>query len=101
MNNLFKGAALFVGGILVGAAAALLVAPKSGEELRNDLADLAEEAKKRTQDYCEQLEAKVKAEVENLKAKVENATAQATQAQPAQAPKPQAPRKHNHPKKEA
>lgn len=99
MNNLFKGAALFVGGILVGAAAALLVAPKSGEELRNDLADLAEDAKKRTQEYCEQMEAKVKAEVENLKAKVEQATAQPEPAKPAAKPRPQ--HKHPQPKKEA
>ena len=99
MNNLFKGAALFVGGILVGAAAALLVAPKSGEELRNDLADLAEDAKKRTQEYCEQMEAKVKAEVENLKAKVEQATAQPAPPKPAAKPRPQ--HKHPQPKKEA
>ncbi len=99
MNNLFKGAALFVGGILVGAAAALLVAPKSGEELRNDLADLAEDAKKRTQEYCEQMEAKVKAEVENLKAKVEQATAQPAPAKPAAKPRPQ--HKQPQPKKEA
>lgn len=99
MNNLFKGAALFLGGILVGAATALLVTPKTGEELRNDLADLAEEAKKRTQDYCEQMEAKVKAEVENLKAKVEQATAKPAPAQQAAKPKPQ--HKHPQPKKEA
>ena len=99
MNNLFKGAALFLGGILVGAATALLVTPKTGEELRNDLADLAEEAKKRTQDYCEQMEAKVKAEVENLKAKVEQATAKPAPAQ--QAAKPKSQHKHPQPKKEA
>ena len=42
MSNLLKGAALFVGGALVGAAAALLLTPKPGEEVRKDLADLAE-----------------------------------------------------------
>ena len=55
MNNLFKGAALFVGGAIVGAAAALLLTPKKGEEIRQELTDLAAEAKKRAQDYCEQV----------------------------------------------
>lgn len=55
MNNLFKGAALVIGGALVGAAAALLLTPKTGEEVREQLAGYAEEAKKRLQDYCEQL----------------------------------------------
>ncbi len=55
MNNLFRGAALFVGGAIVGAAVALLLTPKTGEEVRKELSDLAEEAKKRAQDYCEQV----------------------------------------------
>ena len=55
MNNLFKGAALFIGGALAGAAAALLLTPKTGEEVRHELSDLATEAKKRAHDYCEQV----------------------------------------------
>ena len=55
MNNLFKGAALFIGGALAGAAAALLLTPKTGEEVRHELSDLAAEAKKRAHDYCEQI----------------------------------------------
>ena len=55
MNNLFRGAALFVGGAIVGAAVALLLTPKTGEEVRKELSDLAEEAKKRAQDYCQQV----------------------------------------------
>ena len=55
MSNLFRGAALFIGGALVGATAALLLSPKSGEEIRHQIADYADEAKKRMQDYCEQL----------------------------------------------
>ena len=55
MNNLFKGAALFIGGAIAGAAAALLLTPKKGEEIRQELSDLAVEAKKRAQDYCEQV----------------------------------------------
>ena len=55
MNNLSKGLALFVGGAIVGAAAALLLTPKKGEEVRQELADLAAEAKKRAQEFCEQV----------------------------------------------
>jgi len=73
MNNLFKGAALFVGGALVGAAAALLLTPKSGEELRHDLTGLANDAKKKAEEYCEQLKESGKEQLENLKAKVKKA----------------------------
>lgn len=55
MKELIKGAALFAGGALLGAAAALLLAPKNGEEMRNDLKNMAEEAKKQVRDYCEKL----------------------------------------------
>lgn len=73
MSNLFKGAALFVGGALIGAAAALLLTPKTGEEVRKDLADLAEEAKKHAQDYCE----RVKKDLAEAEAAVEAAEEQA------------------------
>jgi gas vesicle protein len=73
MSNLFKGAALFVGGALIGAAAALLLTPKTGEEVRKNLADLAEDAKKHAQDYCE----RVKKELAEAEAAVEAAEAQA------------------------
>jgi gas vesicle protein len=45
MSNLFKGAALFAGGALVGAAAALLLTTKKGEEIRHELSDLVDEWK--------------------------------------------------------
>ena len=69
MNGLSKGLALFVGGAIVGAAAALLLTPKKGEEVRQELADLAAEAKKRAQEYCEQ----VKQDLAEAKANVEAA----------------------------
>lgn len=50
-----KGTLLLAGGIVIGAAAALLVAPQTGEETRKQIADFAEDAKKRAKDYCEQL----------------------------------------------
>ena len=55
MSRLSKGLALFVGGAIVGAAAALLLTPKKGAEVRQELADLAAEAKKRAHQYCEQV----------------------------------------------
>ena len=64
MSKLSNGIALFIGGAIVGAAAALLLTPKNGEELRHEISDLADEAKKRAQGYCEQ----VKQEIQNCKA---------------------------------
>lgn len=72
MSNLLKGAALLVGGALIGAAAALLLTPKTGEEVRKDLADLADEAKKHAQDYCE----RVKKELAEAEAAIEAAEVQ-------------------------
>ena len=86
MSQLFKGAALFVGGALVGAAAALLLTPKTGEEVRKEIADLAEEAKKQAQNYCEQ----VKKEVAKAEAAVEAAAAQINAPKPAKKAKKEA-----------
>ena len=61
MNNLIKGGLLFLGGAAVGATIALLLAPKTGEETRKELSDLAAKAKKRAEEYS----AKIK---ENLAA---------------------------------
>ncbi len=58
MNNFFKDAALFIGGALVGAAAALLFTTEKGKEVRSQIADLANEAAERAQDYCEQVKDK-------------------------------------------
>lgn len=61
MNNFIKGGLLFLGGAAVGATIALLLAPKTGEETRKQLGNLAEQAKKRAEEYS----AKIK---ENLAA---------------------------------
>ena len=45
----------------------MLLTPKKGEEVRQELADLAAEAKKRAQEYCEQ----VKQDLAEAKANVE------------------------------
>lgn len=68
MNNLFKGAALFIGGAIAGAAAALLLTPKTGEEVRKEIADLAEDVKKSAQDYCEQVKKDISDKVAEMKA---------------------------------
>ena len=59
MNDLVKGTLLLAGGIVIGAAAALLLAPQTGEETRKQLADLAgdlknkaEEAAKKAEEYA-------------------------------------------------
>ena len=59
MNDLVKGTLLPAGGIVIGAAAALLLAPQTGEETRKQLADLAgdlknkaEEAAKKAEEYA-------------------------------------------------
>ncbi len=59
MKDLLKGAALFIGGAMVGAAAALLLTPKTGEEVRKQIMDAAEDAKKRVHDYCEQVKSEL------------------------------------------
>ena len=61
MNNVVKSMALLVGGAIAGAAIALMLTPKTGEELRKEMRDLAEEAKKRTEDFCHQVKADIMA----------------------------------------
>jgi gas vesicle protein len=71
MSNLSKGLALFIGGAVVGATAALLLTPKKGEEIRQELADLAAEAKKRAQEYCEQVKQDLAEAQHEVEAKIE------------------------------
>ena len=54
MNHM-KRFFIFAAGAAVGAAVALLLAPKSGEEMREELKDMAQDATKRAHDYCEQV----------------------------------------------
>jgi gas vesicle protein len=60
----------FVGG-LIGAGVALLTAPKTGEETRKMIKDLAEEAKEKAEDYIGQVKGKANAYVEKGKDFVE------------------------------
>ena len=56
MKDLLKGTLLVAGGIVIGATAALLLTPQTGEETRKQLSDLAEEAKKRVRKFCKEAE---------------------------------------------
>ena len=56
----------FVGG-LVGAGIALLVAPKSGRETRQQLKELAEDVKQKAEGYIEQMKEQVSTVVEKGK----------------------------------
>ncbi len=60
----------FLGG-LVGASIALLVAPKAGEETRKMIKELAEDAKKRAEDYLEQTKGKAASAIEKGKEFIE------------------------------
>jgi len=60
----------FLGG-LVGAGIALLVAPKAGEETRKMIKELAEDAKKRAEDYLEQTKGKAASAIEKGKEFIE------------------------------
>ena len=55
MSNLFKGAALFVGGALVGAAAVVLLSAKTDGQVQNDLSDLLAGVKKRVKECYNQV----------------------------------------------
>jgi gas vesicle protein len=57
----------FILGALVGAGIALLVAPKSGEETRKRIKELAEDAKERAESYMEEAKGKAAFTVEKGK----------------------------------
>jgi gas vesicle protein len=56
----------FIGG-LIGAGVALLIAPKTGEETRRMIKELAEEAKEKAEDYVGQVKSKATTYVEKGK----------------------------------
>jgi len=60
LNKLIKGALLFTAGAAVGAAGAMWLMSDSGKEVRDELRDLASQAKDKIHECCE----KVKQETE-------------------------------------
>jgi gas vesicle protein len=57
----------FVAGAAVGAGLALLYAPKSGREMREDILDLTEDAVDKIKEYAKDAQEKIKSAVEDGK----------------------------------
>ncbi len=57
----------FVAGAAIGAGLALLYAPKSGQELRGDIADFAEDAVDKIKEYTKEAQEKIKTAIEEGK----------------------------------
>ena len=57
----------FVAGAAIGAGLALLYAPKSGQEMRESVADLAEDAVDKIKEYTKQAQDKIKTAIEDGK----------------------------------
>jgi gas vesicle protein len=68
-NGAGVGAVLlsFLAGAAVGAGVALLVAPKSGEELRGKIKNLADDAIDRIKEYTSEAQEKIKSTIEDGK----------------------------------
>lgn len=59
MKDLIKTTFVFAAGAVAGAAVALLLAPQTGKEAREQLKELANDVKERAQNFCEQVKEKV------------------------------------------
>jgi gas vesicle protein len=57
----------FVAGVAIGAVLALLYAPKSGQEMRENIADLTEDAVDKIKEYAKEAQEKIKAAIEDGK----------------------------------
>ncbi|MBC7962549.1 MAG: YtxH domain-containing protein [Steroidobacteraceae bacterium] len=59
--------ASFVAGAAIGAGLALLYAPKSGREMRENIADLTEDAVDKIKEYAKEAQEKIKTAIEDGK----------------------------------
>jgi gas vesicle protein len=57
----------FVAGAAIGAGLALLYAPKSGREMRENIADLTEDAVDKIKEYAKEAQEKIKCAIEEGK----------------------------------
>lgn len=71
--NIFKSSALLIGGALVGAAVALLFTTEKGAQVRQQMGEMADEAKKHAQDYCEQAKKRAQDYCEQVKNQIQEA----------------------------
>ena len=62
VDKLFKGAFIFAAGAAAGAVAAMWLMSDKGEEMRNELRDIASQAKTKMQDCYEQVKHEMEAE---------------------------------------
>lgn len=60
-DKMIKGALLFTAGAAVGAAGAMWLMSDSGKEVRGELRDLAEQAKNKIHECCEQVKQEMEA----------------------------------------
>jgi len=74
------GFGAFLWGALVGAGVALLLAPKSGKEMRRDLRENAERLRKSAESALREVQESVAATVEDLRDQVSDRVASARQA---------------------
>ena len=65
-----EGIIWFLGGAVVGAAAALLLAPESGEKTRRRIKRFVEDEKDRLIDTYEDVRAKIEDEAEKIEKKI-------------------------------
>lgn len=57
----------FLAGAALGAGLAMLYAPKNGREIRNQIADLAEDAAEKIKEYAKEAQEKIKETIEEGK----------------------------------
>jgi gas vesicle protein len=68
----------FILGGLIGAAVALLIAPKSGRQTREQLKDVAQEAKEKVKDIAQEAKEKAESYYDQAKSKVSDARQKST-----------------------
>jgi len=75
MKDLIKSTLLVATGAAIGAAVALLLTPKTGEQVREQIKDLAEEAKGRAQGFAENVKTRAQEYCEQVKQNLAEANA--------------------------
>jgi len=91
ISKLIKtGALAFAAGAVVGAAGAMWLMSESGQQVRDELRDLANQAKDKMQAYCDQIKQETEAVREAVAAMAKEAPAAEAEAEAEVAPKAEA-----------